>query len=174
MKKILFLIKILIFINLSNLSIANTTIVYVDMDKILSSSKPGSFLINQLNELDKKNIDNFSKIEKNLKDKETKLISQKKILADVDFQNKINELRKEVQLYNQNRQKAIKEANKKKIENTNNLLRQINPILTKFSDENKISLILKKKDIIIGKSSLDITDQIIELVNKDIKETKIK
>ena len=114
MKKILFLIKILIFINLSNLSIANTTIVYVDMDKILSSSKPGSFLINQLNELDKKNIDNFSKIEKNLKDKETKLISQKKILADVDFQNKINELRKEVQLYNQNRQKAIKEANKKK------------------------------------------------------------
>ena len=174
MKKILFLIKTLIFINFSTLSIANTSIVYVDMDKILSVSKPGSFLIKQFDELDKKNIDNFNQIEKNLKDKETKLISQQKILAEVDFQNKINELRKEVQIYNQNRQKIIKDSNKKKIENTNILLRLINPILTKYSDENQISLILKKKDIIIGKSNLDITDQIIELVNKDIKETKIK
>ena len=174
MKKILFLIKTLIFINFSTLSIANTSIVYVDMDKILSVSKPGSFLIKQFDELDKKNIDNFNQIEKNLKDKETKLISQKKILAEADFQNKINELRKEVQIYNQNRQKIIKDSNKKKIENTNILLRLINPILTKYSDENQISLILKKKDIIIGKSNLDITDQIIELVNKDIKETKIK
>ena len=50
----------------------------------------------------------------------------------------------------------------------------INPILTKFSDDNKISLILKKKDIIIGKSNLDITDKIIELVDKNIKKIKIK
>ena len=35
---------------------------------------------------------------------------------------------------------------------------------------NSISIILKKKDIIVGKKSLDITLDIIELLNKEIKE----
>jgi len=35
---------------------------------------------------------------------------------------------------------------------------------------NSISLILRKKDIIVGKKSLDITSDIIELLNKEIQE----
>ena len=33
--------------------------------------------------------------------------------------------------------------------------------------DNKIRLVLDKKNIIIGDSSLDLTDKIIELLNKD-------
>ena len=46
--------------------------------------------------------------------------------------------------------------------------------LIKYSDENEISLILKKKDLIIGKSNLDITGEIIKLINDQIKEIEIK
>ena len=35
-------------------------------------------------------------------------------------------------------------------------------------------MILQKKNLIVGKSEFDITEEIIELVNKDIKEFKIK
>ena len=68
----------------------------------------------------------------------------------------------------------IGEFNKLKVENTNNLLKQINPILTKYSKENEISIILQKKDLIIGKTELDITDEIIKIINVEIKEFKIK
>ena len=33
---------------------------------------------------------------------------------------------------------------------------------------------IKKKDLIIGKTELDITDEILEIINKDVKEFKIK
>ena len=56
----------------------------------------------------------------------------------------------------------------------NNFLKLINPILTKYSTENEISIILQKKNLIIGKTELDITDKIIIIINDEIKEFKIK
>ena len=66
------------------------------------------------------------------------------------------------------------EFNKLKVDNTNNLLKLINPILTKYSNKNKISIILQKKNLIIGKSELDITDEIIKIINNEIIDFKIK
>ena len=172
MKKIFFLIKISLFIYFSSFSIVNAKVVYVDLDKILASSIAGSSLLKTFKELDQKNIVKFKENEKELKLKEDKLINQKKILSEVDFKNKLNKLRVEIKDYNQNRQNVINENNKFKLENTNKFLILINPILTKYSDENKISLILKKKDIVIGKSNLDITDEIIKLVNESVKKIK--
>ena len=56
----------------------------------------------------------------------------------------------------------------------NKLLKKINPILTKYSIEREISIILQKKDLIIGKTELDITDKIITIINNEINEFKIK
>ncbi len=172
MKKIIFLIKISLFIYFSSFSIVNAKVVYVDLDKILASSIAGSSLLKTFKELDQKNIVKFKKNEKDLKLKEDKLINQKNILSEVDFKKKLNKLRKEIKDYNQNRQNVINENNKFKLKNTNKFLMLINPILTKYSDVNKISLILKKKDIVIGKSNLDITDEIIKLVNESVKTIK--
>ena len=108
-----------------------------------------------------------------LKKKKKKLLAQKKIISEVDFKNKVKELRSEVDKYNQNRKKMIEKFNKLKIENTNSFLELINPILAKYSADKKISIILKKKDLIIGKTELDITDEIIKIINKEIKEFKI-
>ena len=172
MKKIIFLIKISLFIYFSSFSIVNAKVVYVDLDKILASSIAGSSLLKTFKELDQKNIVKFKKNEKDLKLKEDKLINQKNILSEVDFKKKLNKLRVEIKDYNQNRQNVINENNKFKLKNTNKFLMLINPILTKYSDVNKISLILKKKDIVIGKSNLDITDEIIKLVNESVKTIK--
>ena len=64
--------------------------------------------------------------------------------------------------------------NKLKVDNTNNLLKLINPILLKFSDDKEISIVLQKKDLIVAKIELDITDDIIKIINAEIKELKIK
>ena len=49
----------------------------------------------------------------------------------------------------------------------------VKPLLIKYSDENSISLVLQKKDLLIGKTELEITDDIIKIINKDIDEFKI-
>ena len=102
------------------------------------------------------------------------MISQKNILSEADFKKKIDELKAEIKNYNQNRNKIIEDFNKLKIDNTNNLLKLINPILIKFSNDKEISIILQKKDLVVAKTELDITEEIIKIIDAEIKEFKIK
>ena len=149
-------------------------IVFIDMDRLVSVSKPGTSIFNQLKKVNNKDLIFLKNEEKKFKEKEKKLITQKNIISDVDFKNKVKELKSEINIYNQNRNIMIEKFNKLKIENTNNFLKLINPIIVKYSNENKISIILQKKNLIIGKTELDITDEIIKIINNEIKEFKIK
>ena len=153
---------------------AEQKIVFVDMDKLVSVSKPGSSIFNQLKDINQKNLNFLKEEEKRFKEIEKKLIAQKNIISEADFENKIKELKSEVNSYNQNRSNMIEKFNKLKVDNTNKLLKLINPILTKFSNDNEISIILQKKNLIIGKTELDITDEVIKIINSEIKDFKIK
>ena len=173
MKIILSLILIL-FLFLTNQAFSEQKIAFIDMDKVISTSKPGSSILKQLTDLNKKNLKFLKDEEKKFKEKETKLISQKNIISETDFKNKVNELKSEIKSYNQNRNKMLADFNKLKIDNTNNLLKLINPILVKFSNDKEIAIILQKKDLIFAKTQLDITVEVIKIVNSEVKEFKIK
>ena len=164
-KKFLLLIFFLSSVNIYTETFADS-IVYVDMNKILTTSKPGSLMIDKLNKLEKKNIKDFNEIEKVIKDKDKKLVAQKNILSEVEFKKSIDKLRLEIKDYREDRKKIIQNFNKLKIKNTNELLSSINPILTKYADENSITLILQKKNLIMGKSEVDISNHITELINE--------
>ena len=172
MKKILLGFFICFFqFNLAN---ADTTIAFIDMDKIISTSKPGSSIISQLKDINLKNSKIFENNAKRLKEKETKLISQKNILSELDFQTNIGKLKLEIKNYNASRDKINNKFNKLRINSTNELLKLINPILIKYSNDRSISVILNKKNLVIGKTELDITDEVIKIINKEIKQFKIK
>ena len=162
------------FLLIFNLVSANTKIVYVDMNAIVSNSKPGSSILNQLNTLNKKNLENFKKKEKILKEKETKIISQKNVLAESEFQTNIEDLKLDIEKYNIEKKQSITNFNKIRIDNTNKLLKLINPILSDYSESNSIAIILQKKNIIVGKKELDVTNEIIQIIDENISEFTIK
>ena len=172
--KILLSSILVIFLFFTNQAFSEQKIAFIDMDKIVSTSKSGSSILKQLTDLNNKNSKFLKNEEKKFKEKETKLISQKNILSEIDFKNKVDELKSEIKNYNQNRNKMIKDFNKLKIDNTNNLLKLINPILVKFSNDKEISIILQKKNLVVAKTELDITDEVIKIVNSEVKEFKIK
>tara|TARA_B100000780_G_scaffold169569_1_gene118654 strand:+ start:676 stop:1110 length:435 start_codon:yes stop_codon:yes gene_type:complete len=144
------------------------------MDKVISTSNSGVSILEQLNKLNKKNIVFFNKQEKILKEKDLKLISQKNIISETDFKKKVDLLKTEINDYNQKRNKIIDNFKKLKVNNTNELSKLINAILIEFSEDNSISFILQKKNLIIGKTELDITDKIIKIVNKKNPKFKIE
>ena len=172
--KILFSSFLFIFLFFINPVVSDQKIAFINMDKVMSKSKSGISILKQLTDLKNKNTKFLKKEEKKFKEKETKLISQKNILSEADFKKKIVELRSEIKSYNQNRNKIINEFNELKIDNTNNFLKLINPILIKFSNEKGISIILQKKNLVVAKNELDITEEIINIINTEIKEFKIK
>jgi len=172
--KISFVVIFSIFLIIINPVNSDQKIVFINMEKVLETSNSGSSILKQLNDINDKNLIFLKKEEKKLKEKEMKIISQKNIISESDFQNKINNLKIEIKKYNQNRKKMITDFNNLKVNNTNKLLQLINPILVKFSNDKEISIILQKKELVIGKAQLDISDEIIKIVNDDIKEFKVK
>ena len=163
-----------IIIFFTNTAFCEEKILFIDMDRVISTSNSGVSILEQLNKLNKENILFFNKEEKIFKEKEVKLISQKNIVSEADFKNKINQLKSEIDVYNQDKNKILNNFKKLKVDNTNKLLNLINPILVKFSQDNSISFILQKKSLIMGKTELEITDQIIKIVNKEVPKFKIE
>ena len=172
--KFLLVAHTILFLLFNSIVYANNNIVFINMDKVLSTSKPGSFVLRQLEDLNKKNIESFKKKETLLKEQEKNLINQKNILSDVEYNDRINKRKSEINNYNASKKKKILDFNTLRQKNTNKFLTLINEILANYSDENKISIILQKKNLILGKSELDITDKVIIIVNNEIKEFEIK
>ena len=171
-KRFLFLIIFIFSLGL-NSSVFAIDVAFIDMDVIMSKSKVGSSIINQLKALNKTNIKNFKIKEKNFIEKEKKLLVQKNLLTEAEYKKKFNDLRVEIKNYNLDKKKLNNILNKKKNENRNDLLNLINPIIINYSKQKSISLILQKKNLILGKKELDITNEIMKLINQQIKEKKI-
>ena len=114
---------LVIFLFFTNQSFSEQKIAFIDMDKVISTSKSGSSILKQLTDVNNKNSKFLKDEKKKFKEKETKLIAQKNILSETDFKNKLNELKSEIKNYNQNRNKILADFNKLKIDNTNNLLK---------------------------------------------------
>ena len=53
------------------------------------------------------------------------------------------------------------------------ILKTLSPILTEYSKNNNISIIMDKKNIIVGKTELNITKEILILLDDKIKKIKL-
>ena len=169
-----FLSIFLIYFLFINTAKSEQTIAFIDMDRIISTSNSGSSIFKQLNNINDNNLKFLKTEEEKFKKKEAKLISQKNIISEEDFNTKVVSLKSEIKDYNENRKKIITSFNKLKIDSTNKLLVLTNPIIIKFSQDKKLSIILQKKNLVIGIAELDITDEIIKIMNDNIKDFKIK
>jgi Outer membrane protein len=144
-------------------------IVFVDMDKIIASSNAGKKIQSSIDKFAKKENQKFDSIESNLKQKEQEILKQKNIMSKEEldkkvksFQTELSKLRKEKIEFNRNIIKKNKDA-------TNKMVNEINKILTQYASDNSVSLIIQKKNIIIGKTELDITPQILKEFNSKVK-----
>ena len=171
LKKILFILSITL---ISVLSYAEEQkIVYLNVDKIMQQSIAGKSIIKQLENLYNKNLEKFKKNDEILKNKEKKLIAQKNILSQEEFQKELTSLRKEIINFQKEQVKARDNINKLRIGATNKLISQLSPILQEYAKKNSVSLILQKKNIVMGKKEIEITDEILSLTDKQIKDIKI-
>ena len=168
-----FLFLSIILILTPNLSHAEQLkIFYVDIDKIVKESNVGKKVEKDFLSIVKKKNKEFDKIEKDLKKKDSDLIKQKNILSKDELNKKIKSLEKEIKSYRTDKSKFNQNISQKKLRATSEMVVYLNRILGKYASDNSASLIIQKKNIIIGKSELDITQQILEIFNKEVKSVK--
>ncbi|WP_082256547.1 OmpH family outer membrane protein [Candidatus Pelagibacter communis] len=148
-------------------------IVYLNIEKIMQNSIAGKSIKKQLENLYNKDLEKFKKNDEILKNKEKKLITQKNILSQEDFQKELTNLRSEIINFQKEQMRARENINKLRIEATSKLISKLSPILQEYAKKNSISLILQKKNIIMGKKEIEITEEILSITNNEIKDIKI-
>ncbi len=166
-------IFIIIFLLISFSSHSNEKIVYLDLEKIMQDSIAGKAVIAKLKKKRERTISEFKKKEKDIKDKEKKLIAQKNVLSKEEFENKLKDLRNDISEYQKDRSKSANDIASRRIKASTRLIAKLTPILEEYSKKNSIKLIVQKKHIVMGKKEIDITKEILDLVNQKIKDIKI-
>ncbi len=170
MKKFLFII--LFFFQFNSIN-SEENIVYLDVQFIIDNSDIGIFFQNKVSAIqdDYKNKLNIKKTK--LKVSETDIKNKKNILKKEEIDVKINELNKLIKDYQISRNEYNNNIIEEKKKYSKEILKILNPILTNFVEKNKIKLVLKKKDVLVGAKFLDITDQILNLLNEETKLKKL-
>ena len=164
---------IIFYIFFTNVALSQENIYYIDMDSIMNNSLAGKSIIKQLENENKSFSNSFKKTEENLKKDETKLISQKNILEKKEFDEKVILFQKKVTEYRNERQTILNNFSSKKNNAQKVLIEKLIPILAEYSESNSISMILPKQNIIIGKSNLDLTKTVIDILNEKVKSIKL-
>ena len=166
--KKLIITSILLLLNFS-FAHSEEQIVYLDLDNIVANTKAGKLIISNLEKSKKSTLANFEKKEKELKKIENDINKQKNILSEEELKKKLIEFRKEINIFQTDRQNVINQFNKKKVEEFNNFFKKITPIIQSYVSEKNIDIVLDRKNIFVASKKKDITQEIIKLIDSKIK-----
>ena len=153
---------------------AEQKVAYLDMKFVLNNSKAGKGAQDFLKESFKKNQKNFLDEENALKKEESDLLAQKTILTKEEYQKKSDNLRKKVIDYQSQRRLSLEKITTQRSEARKKLLEILDPIMKTYTEENNISLVIDKKDVLVGNTDLDITNIIVKKLNKELPSLSIK
>ena len=160
---------LLIYFRLFGIGHSADKIAFVDIDFIINSSEIGKKLNQNFNEKIKKEDDRLKQKEKDLKSKEDKILNQKNVLSEDELNKLLADFRKEISNFKQERISINNKFRDQKLKETNSLVSNLNNILANYAKKNSISLIIQKKNIVIGKSELDITKDVLDIFNSEVK-----
>ena len=169
----LLLVKVKIFIIFFILTInaySNEKIVYVDMNSLINNSKAGTSINNQIKKILDKNNSEYQSLEKKLRQEEKDLLNKKNVLDPNKYKDEVNIFKNKINKLKIERNKEIENIQKRNVKAKNELVSIVTEILAKYSSENQINLVLNKESIILGIKTIDITNEILALLDKKVKK----
>ena len=169
MKKIFFFI---FFLSISVNVFAKDNFVYLDVQYIIDNSLIGKNYKKKLKKIEEDNNIKLQKKKNIIKKEDEEIKSKRNILKKEEIDLKIKNLNKILQEYQTTRVKLNKNLENKKKYYTKNILNLLNPLLTEFVENNKIDLVLDKKNILVGIKTLDTVKKVFPsaflLLKKDL------
>jgi Skp family chaperone for outer membrane proteins len=170
MKQLIQIIFFLIFsLFFNSVSYSNTNIVFLDIEYAVNNSNIGKKVLDNLKKTQIKENKKLKIIEQNLKDKDDEIKKVKNVISKDELKNKIDIFKKSIQDYNIEKDKVQKNFIKSKNKELDELIKKINPLIVKYMEDKSIDLILSKKIIYLGNTNLDITEDVLGLINVNFK-----
>ena len=151
---------------------ADVSIRFININYIVNNSDVGVSLNKIIQNKTKKIETDLKDLAKKIEEKKNKIISQKNILKKEEFNKLVKDYEKEVEIFNELRNKKQANFDSFKVKSKKKILDLLNPIITDFLQSNSIKILLQKEKIIFGDDNLDITEKILKIFNDKHKKIK--
>ena len=146
---------------------------YIDFKYVLNQSDAGkkaqTYLKKSLND----GIKKIQAKEKSIQEEENKIIKQKKVISAEEYKKQVTSLRKKVLALQKERNQLLEGVAKQRTTARNELLKNLNPIIKEYMQKNNVRVVLDKKSLLLADENLDITKEIIGILNKKLKSIKL-
>ena len=146
-----------------------SSIVFIDIDYLLNNSLIGKRTLQSLEKLNNDNVKHLKEKEAILINKEKDIKKKQNILSAEEFKKEVDDLKIQISEFREEKKLIIKKSEKNKIDELNKIFDQFNEIIREYMVENSLDIVLNKKNIFIGKVSFDITEDVLKKINNKIK-----
>ena len=159
----------LLFFLFTNTSFSNESVAYIDIDFILKNSDIGKKSLEKINTQNNINIQDLKKKEKVLKDLEIEIASKKNIISKEAFDKEVIIFRKNIDQFKIEQQQIIKDFNDYKKKEIDKVFQKISPIINSYMEKNSVKILFDAKNIFMARNDLNLTNDILEAINKEAK-----
>jgi len=173
MKNIIKIFLIFSFFFLNSQKLTAGVPYYLDFKYVLNESSAGKKAQTNLKNKLEKGIKNIQDKQKSIQEEEKKIIQQKKVIKPEEYKKKVKDLRLKVSNLQKERNSLVENVSKQRTKARNELLKNLNPIIDAYMKEKKIRMVIDKKSLLLANQNLDITKDIIGLLNKKLKSINI-
>tara|TARA_Y100000591_G_C21818765_1_gene692346 strand:- start:1308 stop:1829 length:522 start_codon:yes stop_codon:yes gene_type:complete len=170
LKKIL---VILIFFLFSQSILLAEAPHFLNFKQVLNESVAGKKAQDYLKNKLENGIKTIRTKEKKIQEEEKKIIQQKKIISSDEYKKQVSELRIKVSALQKERNTLLEKVAKQRSKARNELLKNLNPIIKNYMNEKQIRMVVDKKSLLLADEKLDITEDIIALLNKKLKSINL-
>lgn len=142
-------------------------VAFVDIDYLIKNSTLGKETLNNIEKLNVKNIEKLKEREKILKDLDNEIKKKQNVISENEFNKEVNLLKNKITEFKNEKNKMVNEFNEFKDDEIDSLFKKINPIIQNYMSQNSIEILLDRKNIFIGSINSDLTEILINEINKD-------
>ena len=168
-----FLLLIFFLVLSTNQLKALEKVSYIDIDYILANTLAGKSLLSKLKKEEESKINKFKSSEDDFRNKENKILAKKNLISKEEISKELKLLQIKFQEYRKNKIKEVDQLKDKRNRNIIHFMNLINPIIEKYMSDNSIYMLIDKKNVFIASKDYDITNNLIELINNQIKAIEI-
>ena len=173
MKKIVKLTTIILLLFFSNKVVFADTPHFLDFKLILNESDAGKKAQTFLKKKLEGGIKTLKSKEIKIQEEEKKIIQQKKVISAEEYKKKVTDLRNKVSSLQKERNQLLETVSKQRTKARNELLKNLNPIIKQYMEQKKIRMVVDKKSLLLADENLNITKDIMELLNKKLKSINL-
>ena len=101
-------------------------------------------------------------------------MAKRNLISKDEINKELKLLQIKFQKYNKEKKDEVDQLKIRRNNNILNFLNLINPIIEKYMADNSIYMLIDKKNVFIASTEYDITNNLIDLIDNQIKTIEIK